>query len=45
MLLSPSPPPKFLRDTKSIFCYQVQFFYFFLPLDVSDNKPGVDGRG
>jgi len=29
-----------LHDTKLIFCHQVQF-YFFLPPEVSDNKPDV----
>jgi len=34
-----------LQDIKSIFCHQVQFFYFFYCVpEVSDNKPRVDGR-
>jgi len=34
--------PQLFHDTKSIFCHQVQFFYFFLPCEVSDKKHGVD---
>jgi len=35
--------PQLLHNTRSIFCHQVQFFYYFLLPEVSDNKLGVDG--
>jgi len=33
--------PQLLHDTNSIFCHQV--LLFFLPPEVSDNKPEVNG--
>jgi len=41
-LLTVSFVPQLFHDTKSIFCHQVQYFYFFVPPEVRDSKHEVD---